>query len=381
MKIMNIVLIVLACGFLIMLGFIIYDIVGMTSSEPNNAPFLSDYMVNEGAEPNDSSDMFEVEEHDVDELYDTAEDDIEPIYHSHLPIIPGLERDDEGILIGSIVFDEPEYFKGAPHVLNVRSGPTTDARIVTQITRGQVVRASEVVDGWYRVVVLPGMFDGFIRSDFLLRNDDSIRYFAQPHTVTIEHRGNEYQVTLVDVRTIIPDIDYRIIFATPDNFTGRTLYPRDVPLLQQGTAEKLRAAQEIFAQYGYRIRLYDAYRPMSVSGILYDIVQDRRYVAPPGASTHNRAAAVDITLIDRYGNELEMPSAMHTFNETSHRNSPTMSDEARANMDFLTYVMRQVGFTTISSEWWHFNDSDSRRYPPMEIHFRELRFFQVNSQG
>ena len=375
---MKILLIILACAFVVMLGLTIYEIVRLVPAEDDDSLFLLDYMVNEDDHSDELGNMFE-ESHDVDEPDDILEDDLEAIYHAHLPVIPGLERDSDGILIGSITFDEPEYFKSSPHVLNVRTGPSTDARIVTQITRGQVVRVSGVVDGWYSVVVLPGMFDGFIRSDFLLEYDDSVRYVAQPHIVTIEHRGNEYEVTLVDVRTIIPDIEYHIIFATPDNFTGRALYSRDVPLLQLGTAEKLRDAQEMFAQYGYRIKLFDAYRPMSVSGILYSIVQDRRYVAPAGASTHNRAAAVDITLIDRYGNEVEMPSAMHTFNETSHRNSPTMSAEARANMDFLTSIMRQAGFTTISSEWWHFNDSDSRRYPPMEINFRDIRFVQVRN--
>ena len=311
---------------------------------------------------------------------DFFEDDfeIDIISHSHLPIIEGLQRADNGILIGSIEFDEPKLLKAASNVINLRSEPSSESDRVTTISLGQVVEASRVVEGWYEVTVLPGMFTGFIRSDLLLMHDENIRYFAHPRVETIVFRGNEYQVTLVDVRTIIPDLVYDMVFATPNNFTGETLYARDVPLLQLGTAEKLREAQEIFARDGFRIKLFDAYRPVSVSAILYDIVQDRRYVAPPGASTHNRAAAVDITLVDRYGNELEMPSPMHTFNETAHRNSRTMSTEARANMDYLTSVMVQVGFTTITSEWWHFNDSNSRRYPPMDFSFRDLSFFSLD---
>ena len=319
----------------------------------------------------------QIEQFNPDDFF---EDDVEidMISHSHLPIIEGLQRAENGILIGSIDFDEPKRLKAASNVINLRSEPNSGSDRITTISLGQVVEASRVVEGWYEVTVLPGMFNGFIRSDLLLSYDENIQYFAYPRVENIVFRGNEYQVTLVDVRTIIPDLVYDLVFATPYNFTGRTLYARDVPLLQLGTAEKLREAQEIFAEYGFRIKLFDAYRPMSVSGILYDIVQDRRYVAPPGASTHNRAAAVDITLVDRYGNELEMPSPMHTFNETAHRTSTTMSAEARANMDLLTSVMVRVGFTTITSEWWHFNDSNSRRYPPMDFTFRDIFFFAVD---
>jgi len=379
MKVLNVIILVMLVLFLFVAGAIIFEIVSRKPAETDNT-LRREYIFIIADAESDVDDDFDIDEfirQNEWEDEDFIEDDLYSVNHARLPLINGLVRDDDGILIGSMTLDEPILLKGASSVINVRFEPSSESERVTTIGLGQVVRVSEVVEGWYRVTVLPGMFQGFIRSDLLLRHDDSIQYFAEPFTTKVDFRGSTLESRLVDVRTIVPEIEYDIIFATPRNFTGFTLYSRDVPMLQAGTAEKLRQAQEIFMQDGYRIKLYDAYRPVNVSGILFSIVGDSRYVAPPGASTHNRAAAVDITLVYADGDELEMPSKMHTFNETSHRNSGAMSAEARDNMNYLTSVMTQCGFTTINTEWWHFNDSDSSRYPTMDFTFREFTFFAV----
>ena len=393
MKALTIITIVLACLLFIMCGLLV---IGLLRQPPPklDANLTDDYdfdvtiVAGEFDGDDESEELLDLDElmalYDYIEINDLteddiAEDDLEPLDNNLLPPINGISRDDDGIFIGSIIFDEPILLKGAYNVINVREEPDSESVRLTTIGRGQVVMAYEVVDGWYKLTVLPGLIDGFIRSDLLYEYDDNIEYYAETMRESFNFRGNILESTLVDIRTHIPDIEYYLIFATPDNFTGMTLYSRDVPILQLGTIEKLKQAQEIFVQDGYRIKLYDAYRPVSVSAILYDIVQDRTYIAPPGSSTHNRAAAVDITLIDADGNELEMPSPMHTFNETAHRNSSLMSQEAKENMDYLTSVMLQCGFTTISSEWWHFNDNESRRYPPMDILFRDFTFFTVEN--
>lgn len=299
----------------------------------------------------------------------------------------GLSRGADGVLIGSTTFDKPMRLMGmgtGEHVMiNVRERPYIDAPRVAcpwgtvTVGRGQVLDAFGVEDGWYRVRVYPGMFEGYVRSDLLVPLDDSKLYLADDLSDFDTRMGAAGQFIapgpLVDVRSIAPDIEYCIIFATPDNFTGETQYSRDIPLLQLGTALKLKEAQELFKQDGYSIKLYDAYRPSSVSGRLSEIIKDRRYIARAGTSAHNRAAAVDITLVDADGNELEMPSPMHTFNSTSHRDSSAMSDEARANMNYMTEIMVRVGMSgTLSTEWWHYSDSEVSQYLPMDIEFRDL---------
>lgn len=164
--------------------------------------------------------------------------------------------------------------------------------------------------------------------------------------------------------TIVLDLRY----ATDNNFTGETIYPAALALLQKGTAEKLVRANEEFQRYGYRIKIWDTYRPLSTQQILWNIVPDRRYVAhPENGSRHNRGAAVDITLVDEQGNELTMPTGFDDFTNMAARSFPHIPPEARVNMELLTEVMVRNGFTVIDSEWWHFDDSDWPNYPLLDV--------------
>ncbi|MFA5675661.1 MAG: M15 family metallopeptidase [Christensenellales bacterium] len=168
---------------------------------------------------------------------------------------------------------------------------------------------------------------------------------------------------LVDVRQYISDVAIDMVFAKDGNVMGDALYEREVCLLQKGTAEKLKNAQDIFAKDGYGIIIYDAYRPHSVTVAMFEKYNNPTYVARPKfGSDHNRGAAVDISLLDKNGNTVEMPSPVHTFSSVSHRNSGKMSRKARANMNYMAKVMRSCGFTTINSEWWHFSDTDALEY-------------------
>ena len=297
---------------------------------------------------------------------------------------PSLPKDENGILIGSEVFDAPLMLMGRGNGINVRAGAGTDSAIVTVAGLGQLCEATEVVNGWYKVRVYPGMFDGYIRSDFLEPYDAAREFYVRPRTdtVAVTDKNNETvqkRSTLVDVRTYLPDIVYHMVFARPDNYVGRPLYSRDLCLLQKGTAEKLQKAQALFAKDGYTIKIYDAYRPSAVSGILFDFVGDGNYAASAGKSAHNRGIAVDITLVDANGNELEMPT-LHPMwgledkekHAMSNRSYAGMTSAAKANMDYMTGIMKRCGFTTISSEWWHFADSNADQYPPLDIPFEKI---------
>ena len=81
---------------------------------------------------------------------------------------------------------------------------------------------------------------------------------------------------------------------------------------------------------------------------------------------HDRGTALDISLIDSDGNELEMPTPMHTFTNDSARSSENMTDTARDNMNYMTDVMTSCGFTYINSEWWHFQCENTRNYLPTD---------------
>lgn len=179
---------------------------------------------------------------------------------------------------------------------------------------------------------------------------------------------------LVRVEDIDPNIAIDLRYATTDNFTKQKIYPLNVCVLQKQTAEKLAKANAELMQMGYRIKIWDAYRPLAVQRIFWEIVPDSKFVANPdkGGSKHNRGTAVDVTLIDMEGNELEMPSGFDDFSGKGARNSKDMSELARKNMQLLTDVMVRNGFTTIASEWWHYNDSDSDKFDVIDVNLEEF---------
>src|SRR6266496_1401556 len=122
---------------------------------------------------------------------------------------------------------------------------------------------------------------------------------------------------LVEVTTTIPrDIRY----ATTNNFTHQKLYDTARCMLRPDAAKKLEAVQADAQQMGLSLKVYDCYRPLSVQKRMWAIVHDDRYVADPAkGSRHNRGAAVDLTLIDKNGAELTMPTPYDDFTEKAHR--------------------------------------------------------------
>lgn len=174
---------------------------------------------------------------------------------------------------------------------------------------------------------------------------------------------------LVKVQDLDSSIVIDLKYTDKDNFTGKKIYPVNVCVLRKETAEKLVKANEEFKKNGYRIKIWDAYRPPYVQQIFWDLVKDSRFVANPknGGSRHNIGTAVDITLIDNSGKELVMPTKFDDFTVKAYRDNSNMSKEVRKNVDLLTEVMKKSGFIPLKTEWWHFDDSDSGKYKVIDV--------------
>lgn len=181
----------------------------------------------------------------------------------------------------------------------------------------------------------------------------------------------------VDLRQVLPDSEFDILFANGKNITGKSLYPA-IPLIETQTGEMIRQAEEIFERDGYRIKIYDAYRPKWAQYELYDKVQDNKYIANPynGNSWHNLGRAVDMSLVNiETGEELEMPTPMHTFSSDAQRlASDRWTEEAKKNVDYMTEVMTSVGFDTIKTEWWHFENKGSGNTLPTQIDYTQISY-------
>ena len=174
--------------------------------------------------------------------------------------------------------------------------------------------------------------------------------------------------TLVDATTVVPGLRLDIRYATPDNFTGRTLYPVARCLLRPAVAEQLAQAQAAAAREGLGLEVFDCYRPLSIQRQLWALVPDERYVADPAkGSRHNRGAAVDLTLVDAAGAELPMPTGFDDFTERAHRDYDDLPAAAIANRARLERLMTAAGFTGLPTEWWHFDADGLEQYGILDL--------------
>jgi D-alanyl-D-alanine dipeptidase len=173
---------------------------------------------------------------------------------------------------------------------------------------------------------------------------------------------------LIDVAQMDSTIVIDLRYATTNNFMKVKLYPVERCLLRKSVAERLVRVQQRLQKQGLGLKVWDAYRPFSVQKQFWEVCPDERYVASPEkGSRHNRGAAVDVTLLDSLGNELEMPTE---FDDFSKRAAPTNQDvtpAARKHRQILIDAMTAEGFTGISSEWWHYDAPHYRQYPVLDI--------------
>ena len=181
--------------------------------------------------------------------------------------------------------------------------------------------------------------------------------------------------TLVDLSKLSTGLVYDLKYAASDNFTGTKLYSDSICCLQEETAWKLVKTNEEVMKSGFRIKLWDAYRPLSVQKAMWKIMPDSKFLANPykKGSRHNKGAAVDITLVDENGVEAEMPSGFDDFSLKASRLNPNMSPTAKKNLKILTDAMVKSGFKTINSEWWHYDDADNSKYSLLDVRLEDVR--------
>ena len=149
------------------------------------------------------------------------------------------------------------------------------------------------------------------------------------------------------------DMILDIRYASKNNFTKKVLYDADVAVLHEETLKKILNAQEEFKSLGYKIKIWDAYRPFYVQKILWEILPNSNYIANPykGGSNHNRACAIDITLTDLNGNEIDMPTNFDEFSEKAHRSYVGASNTQIKNAELLKKYIQNGGILMILITW------------------------------
>ena len=160
----------------------------------------------------------------------------------------------------------------------------------------------------------------------------------------------------VNLKNYSNDFVYDMKYATDDNFLKEKVYPCAECFLRVKTVKSLLEANKMFLAKGYKIKLYDCYRPKAIQKKMFQLVHDANYVDnPKKGSIHNRGGAVDISLVDFNGIELDMGTKFDFFGKEASHNYLSLSDTVLANRKLLKEIMLQNNFKSFDSEWWHYN--------------------------
>ena len=162
--------------------------------------------------------------------------------------------------------------------------------------------------------------------------------------------------TFVNLKNYSTDFVYDMKYATGDNFLKVQVYDCAECFLRLKTVKALILANNNLMKLGLKIKLYDCYRPLDVQKKMWAIVPNPTYVANPAkGSIHNRGGAVDISLVDLSGKELDMGTKFDFFGEEASHNYLKFNEQIIKNRQLLKSVMLANSFSSFDSEWWHYN--------------------------
>ena len=178
----------------------------------------------------------------------------------------------------------------------------------------------------------------------------------------------------------IPGIVQEIRYFSTYNFVGDRIdgYEEPCSLLTLQAARALKSVSNEAAVMGYRLKIFDTYRPAravkhfvlwgiddldtKMKPFFYPDLQKQDLFAQgyiASKSSHSRGSTVDLTLLDiSTGKELDMGSPFDFFSEVSHPDYKGVTDEQYDNRMSLRKIMVRSGFVPIDCEWWHFTLED-----------------------
>lgn len=187
---------------------------------------------------------------------------------------------------------------------------------------------------------------------------------------------NEKSKQLISLQRVVPQILVDLKYATTNNFTHRVLYENAAAYGRLEVAMALKKINAELNKSGLGLKVFDAYRPYQVTRKMWKLVHDERYTANPAkGSGHNRAAAVDVTLVNlSTKRELTMPTGFDDFSEKAHHDYMNLPEDALKNRRLLRLTMEKFGFVALSTEWWHYSlPNAAKRFELLDLSFDQLK--------
>lgn len=177
--------------------------------------------------------------------------------------------------------------------------------------------------------------------------------------------------SVIGLKNFIPLIVLDLRYATTNNFMHRRMSPSKTndTYLRLPVAKALLQVQHELNTKGYGLKIFDAYRPYSVTVKFWELVHDERYVADPKkGSNHNRGVAVDLTIIDlKTGEELNMGTGFDNFTDSAHHDFIDLPKEVISNRKLLKETMEKYGFLKFDTEWWHYSWPNPEKFEVLDF--------------
>lgn len=186
----------------------------------------------------------------------------------------------------------------------------------------------------------------------------------------------DYDTTVwTDIRFVDTSIVLDLKYATTDNFVKEQMYPCGRCFLRPEVTRVILKAHAILQKKGLGLKLFDCYRPKPIQEKLWKKVPNANYVTPPWkGSMHNRGAAVDLTIVDADGEELDMGTSYDYFGKEAHHTFTNHSAEVTKNRALLKDLMESLDLKSIRTEWWHYS------YRKQQYEISEMQWSCPDSQ-
>lgn len=165
------------------------------------------------------------------------------------------------------------------------------------------------------------------------------------------------------------DVILDLRYASNNNVCGHKMYSHPFCYLHEAAIEPLEKAIAAAKNLGLKIKIWDGFRPIEVQKYMFDKFPsddpNGGFVSNPdgGATPHCRGVAIDLTLVDSHGKELEMGTDFDEFSDLAFHNSHKISAQAQRNRLILLGLMTIAGWDYYSKEWWHYQLFKPREYP------------------
>lgn len=227
--------------------------------------------------------------------------------------------------------------------------------------------------------VFPTVIFFFICNGTIAQNTVKNRYGLEVIRTWQAYKKNiahQQGFEMLDIKTVIKDIVIEPRYADTNNFTHTKLYPPvTTTYLRRNAVYKLKAVEQELHQKGLGLKIFDAYRPYSVTVKMWELVQDERYAADPKkGSGHNRGVAVDLTIINlQTKKELNTGTGFDNFTDSAHHDFTALAAAILQNRRLLKNIMEKHGFASLATEWWHYALPDAAGYEILDLSFEDIK--------